>query len=217
MSFRRPYHRRDTIPGPEKQMKLMIADDDARMCLLLRQVLRFVEAEVLVAQDGKEAMALWQAERPQLVVADRVMPGARGTELCRLIRQTPSESYTYVIMLTACETPEEVVEGLEAGADDYVVKPFRPGELTMRVKAGLRVLALEAALGQRITELREALDRVRVLEGLLPICSYCKRIRDDNNQWHSVESYLRSRTDVDFTHGICPSCLARVSDGRLGA
>ena len=56
-----------------------------------------------------------------------------------------------------------------------------------------------------------------MLEGLLPICSYCKRIRDDNNQWHSVESYLRSRTDVDFTHGICPSCLARVSDGRLGA
>jgi sigma-B regulation protein RsbU (phosphoserine phosphatase) len=198
-------------------MKLMIADDDARMCLLLRQVLRFVEAEVLVAQDGKEAMALWQAERPQFVIADRVMPGARGTDLCRLIRETPSEGYTYVIMLTACETPEEVVEGLESGADDYVVKPFRPGELTMRVKAGLRVLALEAALGRRITELREALDRVHVLEGLLPICSYCKRIRDDNNQWHSVESYLRSRADVDFTHGICPNCLARVSEGRLGA
>jgi DNA-binding response OmpR family regulator len=198
-------------------MKLLIADDDPSMRHLLTDVLSFVEAEVLVAHDGDAAARLWLQECPQLVVTDWKMPGADGTALCRLIRETPGTDYTYVIMLTACESSEEIVKGLEAGADDYVVKPFHRDELVMRVKCGLRVLSLEGALSKRVTELQNALARVKVLEGLLPICSYCKKIRDDAGEWQGVEDYLGSHADVDFTHGICPACLARASGGRLGA
>jgi sigma-B regulation protein RsbU (phosphoserine phosphatase) len=200
----------------DTDMKLLIADDDPTIPPLLTHVLAFVEAEVLVARDGDTAAALWLQERPQLVLTDWMMPGADGAALCHLIRQTPGADYTYIIMLTACETPSEIVRGLEAGADDYVTKPFHRAELVMRVKCGLRVLSLEAALSDRIARLENALARVKVLEGLLPICSYCKKIRDDAGEWQGVEHYLGTRTDVDFTHGICPTCLARASGGRLG-
>lgn len=198
-------------------MKLLVADDDPSMRQVVQRTLRGLDVEVLVAADGAEAATLWQQERPQLVITDWMMPGTDGPALCRLIREADAPEYTYIILLTACETPSEIVRGLEAGADDYVTKPFHRDELILRVKAGLRVLSLEAALSARITELQEALERVRVLEGLLPICSYCKQIRDDGGHWHPFEDYIGSHTDVDFTHGICPTCLHRVSGGRLGS
>jgi len=198
-------------------MKLLVADDDPSMCQLVARTVEFVGAEVLLAHDGAQALQLWQQERPRLVITDWMMPGTNGTELCRQIRSAGGSDYTYIIMLTACEATSEIVEGLEAGADDYVTKPFHREELIMRVKAGLRILLLEEALSDHIAGLQEALARVRVLEGLLPICSYCKKIRDDAGEWQGVEHYIGAHTGVDFTHGICPTCLARVSGGRLGA
>lgn len=198
-------------------MKLLVADDDPSLRRLVWHTLQRLEAEVLIACDGDEALRLWQQERPQLVLTDWMMPGVNGTELCRLIREDVDADYTYIIMLTACEAPDAIVRGLQAGADDYVVKPFHREELVLRVKAGLRVLALESALCQRIAELQAALERVRVLEGLLPICSYCKQVRDESGEWHPVEHYIGSRAGVDFTHGVCPTCLHRASGGRLGS
>ncbi|MDB5390675.1 MAG: copR, partial [Planctomycetaceae bacterium] len=94
--------------------------------------------------------------------------------------------------------------------DDYLTKPFNQRELQARLQVGLRTLALQKNLTDRVSELEEALSRVRQLQGLLPICCYCKKIRDDQNYWQQVDVYLSTRTDARFSHGICPQCMEAV-------
>jgi phosphoserine phosphatase RsbU/P len=109
-----------------------------------------------------------------------------------------------------------VVEGLEAGADDYLKKPYRNDELKARLSAGLRVATLERQLADRVAQLEESLSQVRRLHGLLPICSYCKKIRDDKNSWQQIEVYVSEHSEASFSHGICPSCLTTVIERELG-
>jgi response regulator RpfG family c-di-GMP phosphodiesterase len=109
-------------------------------------------------------------------------------------------------MLTSRGSPEDTVEGLEAGADDYICKPFNSAELRARIRNGARLLDLQSKLQDRVLELEEALARVKQLQGLLPICSYCKKIRSDGNYWQQVENYISDHTGATFSHGICPQC-----------
>ena len=108
--------------------------------------------------------------------------------------------------MTAKVRTRDIVTGLEAGADDYIVKPFNREELRARVRVGVRMLELQAILADRVRELEDALVRVKQLQGLLPICSYCKKVRDDRNYWQQVEAYIEGHSDAKFTHGICPEC-----------
>jgi response regulator RpfG family c-di-GMP phosphodiesterase len=113
-------------------------------------------------------------------------------------------------MLTACDSREDLIEGLLAGADDYVAKPFDPRELRARLAVGMRVLGLQQALANRVNELESALAQIKTLQGLLPICSYCKRIRNDKNYWQQIESYVSEHSEAEFSHGICPQCYENI-------
>jgi len=191
-------------------MRLLIAEDDRVSRRLLERTLRRWGYEVTVAVDGLEA---WQhlgtPGLVQLAIVDWMMPGLDGTELCRRVRGMETPVPTYLILLTARSTREDIVTGLEAGADDYIVKPFDESELKARVQVGVRVAQLQLSLADRVRDLEDALSRVKQLQGLLPICSYCKKIRDDGNYWQQVEEYVTDRTDARFTHGICPSCYEK--------
>jgi sigma-B regulation protein RsbU (phosphoserine phosphatase) len=177
-------------------MHILIADDDRVSTLTLGRTLEKWGFVVDVVHDGTAA---WERisgpAPPELVIADWMMPGLEGIELCRRIRTGELNSPVYVILLTSRNTRQDLVAGLEAGADDYLTKPFDSDELRARIHVGQRTLALIA--------------NIKRLTGLLPICCYCKRIRSDEDYWQQVEVYISDHTDARFSHGICPTCMEK--------
>jgi len=197
-------------------MKVLVAEDDPLVLYLLERLLA-VEYEVVTARDGAKAWKiLRQKDGPRLAVLDWQMPGMHGNEICRRARQLP-ETPMYLLLLTATrKSSADVLAGFDAGADDYITKPFDGDELRARVAVGRRVLQLQQSLAERVTELQEAMLSVRKLEGLLPICSWCKRIRNDQNYWEQLEQYLSEHMGATVTHGICPECCAKWrAEGKL--
>jgi sigma-B regulation protein RsbU (phosphoserine phosphatase) len=197
-------------------MKILIAEDDPVSRRVLVATLDKFGYEVVVAANGTEAWAALQsADAPHLAILDWMMPEIEGVELCRRVRATPTATPPYLILLTAKSGKEDVVAGLDAGANDYLTKPFDRAELRARVQVGAHVLELQRNLAERVRELETALSQVKQLQGLLPICSYCKKIRDGENYWQRVDSYLTEHTDVLFSHGICPDCYRTVVQPQL--
>jgi DNA-binding response OmpR family regulator len=193
-------------------MRLVIADDDQVTAEILARTLRRWQYEPLVTSDGAAAWeALRQDPSPTLAILDWMMPGMDGPEICRRVRQEAPLANMYLILVTAREARGDVIAGLDAGADDYIIKPFDTDELRARVAVGVRVLALQERLAERVEELQTALANVKQLRGLLPICSYCKRIRGDDQYWQQVEGYIAEHSDAQFSHGICPACFKTVS------
>jgi len=192
-------------------MRVLIAEDDPISRRLLEATLAKWGYEVIVTADGTQAWeALQRGEAPRLAILDWMMPGMDGVEVCRRVRAAPSPTPPYLILLTAKVRGEDTVAGLESGADDYITKPFDRDELRARVQVGVRMVGLQQALADRVQALQDALARIRVLQGLLPICTYCKKIRDDRNYWQQVDGYISAHSDAQFSHSICPDCYERV-------
>ncbi len=192
-------------------MKILVADDDVLYRSLLSSILTGWGFDVRVAQNGSEALAVLQEkDSPRLAILDWVMPGSDGPEVCRKIRQTSEGKQIYVILVTAKGGKRNIVEGMEAGANDYITKPFDTDELRVRLQAGVRILDLQQRLSERVHELEDALADVKQLRGLLPICAWCRRVRDDKDYWQNIETYLTNHSDAEVTHGICPECTAKV-------
>jgi DNA-binding response OmpR family regulator len=193
-------------------MKILIAEDDPVSRRVLEATLVTWGYDVSATFDGEGAWAVLQSENaPSLAILDVMMPGIDGLELCRRVRQLPTSTPPYLILLTAMGTKENVVRGIEAGANDYLSKPFHRDELKVRVGVGVQMLKVQKNLAERVEQLEQALSQVRQLQGMLPICSYCKKIRNDQNYWQKVEGYISDHTDVEFSHGICPDCHSRVA------
>ncbi len=192
-------------------MRILIADDDDVSRLELEALLVRHGHEVQAVSDGTEAWdALRGEDPPRLAILDWLMDDMDGVDVCRRVRELPGLRSTYLILLTSRGDKEHILAGLEAGANDYVIKPFDRDELLARVRVGEQMVGLHTELSARVGELEVALTKVNQLQGLLPICSYCKCIRDDKNYWHQVEAYVKSHSEAKFSHGICPCCWDKV-------
>jgi phosphoserine phosphatase RsbU/P len=191
-------------------MRILIAEDDATSRLVLVTVLKKWGHEVVVTCDGDQAWEALQAEDvPALAILDRMMPGVDGTELCKRARELDRANPLYVILLTALGRKEDIVEGLEAGANDYVTKPFSNEELQARIHVAQRIIELQSALSERIEDLEDALNHVKMLQGIIPICMHCHRIRDDQESWEKMENYIQNHSEAEFSHALCPECLEK--------
>jgi phosphoserine phosphatase RsbU/P len=178
-------------------MRILAVEDDGVARAVLKQALRRLGHEVLEAGDGEEAWALLQQEPVRVIVSDWMMPVCDGLELCRRVRARTGAEYFYFILLTSRDaTKENRTTAGDAGVDDFLTKPLDVAELWTRLRVAERILAYTT--------------QVRQLEELLPICSYCKKIRDDRNYWQQIEGYISERTGSDFSHSICPDCYTRV-------
>ena len=194
-------------------MKILIADDDPVLRIVLNGTLNESGYEVIETCDGLAAWdALRQVDGPKIAILDWGMPGMDGTEVCRRAREEPRTVGSYLILLTARLGETEVAEVLDAGASDYLTKPFNDRELLARVRVGLRVLEVQDKLNRRVSDLEEALRQVKQLRELLPICGWCKKVRDDKNYWMNLETYFEMNSDINVTTGICPDCSKRVAE-----
>jgi len=212
------------IPSDEPQrltpqagaFRILIAEDDTLSRRMLELALRADCYEIVSTVDGGEAWEVLQKPgAPRLAILDWMMPVIDGVEVCTRARQLFTQDPPYLILLTAKDRTEDVVKGLESGADDYLIKPFEREELLARVRVGLRILRMQESLCERVQELEKALKKVHQLQGLLPICSYCKKVRNDNNYWQQVEAYVAEHSAARFSHGICPTCYETVVKPQL--
>jgi DNA-binding response OmpR family regulator len=188
-------------------MNVLIAEDDASSRLMLKSLLTRWGYNVTIANDGNDAWRiLCEPEHPQLAILDWMMPGIEGPEIVRRLREREPEKTYYAIIITSRTNKDSATSALNSGADDFVGKPFDNDELRARVAVGSRMNALQKALSDHIVELRQTLARVKQLEGIIPICMHCKKIRDDQNSWNQLEEYIIEHSEARFSHGICPHC-----------
>jgi sigma-B regulation protein RsbU (phosphoserine phosphatase) len=190
-------------------MKILIAEDDPTSRQILKITLDNLGYEVVVACDGSEAWRAFQTDdSPRLAILDWMMPGMDGMEVCRKVRESGAPM-VYIILLTAKDRKEDIASALDAGADDYVVKPFEREELLARIRVGERMVALQSGLAERVQELQEALSHIKTLQGILPICMHCHKIRDDHDAWQKLEQYVTEHSGAQFSHGLCPECMEK--------
>jgi CheY-like chemotaxis protein len=188
-------------------MTVLVADDHDVNRKLLRTLLSAGGYDVVEAANGNDALQfLRDARQPIVGLIDWEMPQIEGIEVCRQARTLNPDTPLFLILVTVRDTKQDVVTGLEAGANDYITKPFDKTELLARVKIGSQMVELQQTLTHRVNELKDALISVKQLSGLLPICSYCKKIRDDQNYWQQVEAYVGKHSEAKFSHSICPTC-----------
>jgi DNA-binding response OmpR family regulator len=188
-------------------MRILVAEDEPVSQFALVRTLEQWGHTVESASDGLEAcLRLTAPDPPPLGILDWMMPGLDGVEVCQRVRAARLRVDPYLIMLTTRNSRQDLVEGLRAGADDYMTKPFDRVELQARLQVGIRVVNLHLALADRIRELEESRAREHDLRTLMPICSYCKKIRDERTDWMMIDRYL-SEHGYEFTHAVCPDCI----------
>lgn len=199
---------------PVNEIKVLVVEDDPFFQRVLVKRLLAENYQVFAAADGREGMKAIVSFEPDLVISDWMMPEVDGLELCQSVKTGLREAAPYFILLTAKGEISNKLLALDTGADDYLVKPCDQGELMARVRAGLRIVLLTQELRGTVQELDAANAELqgaraeveRLSQEMLPICSFCRKVRDADGHWHSLEEYVAQRTQADFTHGICPGC-----------
>jgi phosphoserine phosphatase RsbU/P len=174
------------------QVHILLAEDDPVTRAQLAAVLSAAGREVTVVADGTEAWEMLLSLKFPVVISDWIMPGIEGPELCRRLRARRARDYTYFILITATGGKHRYQEAMDAGVDDFITKPVNLDELKARLAVAERILGLR--------------HEVSLLQGLLPICAYCKRIRGEGESWEPIERYVEERSQAQFSHGVCPEC-----------
>jgi DNA-binding response OmpR family regulator len=199
----------------DTQIKILIVDDEPINIKVLSSALKS-EYDVITAQNGYEAISLLKEHLPDLILLDVMMPDLNGFDVCKIIKADAAFTDIPVIFLTALDTHEGELQGLEIGGIDYLTKPVNFDLLKVRVRNHIElkqrndlVKTQRDLLEQQKNELEEALLRIKKLEGIIPICMHCKSIRSTDTSWHHLETYISEHTDALFSHGICPVCLAK--------
>ena len=190
----------------EKALVLII-DDVALNHEIVRDILKEADFRVVGAFNREEAFAHIIKEQPDLILLDIIMPGIDGHEICIQLKESIETKDIPIIFLTAKTEDDDIIWGFQLGAVDYIKKPFNPQELMARVATHVELKRSKDNQKKLIQELEAAVQRVKQLSGLLPICSHCKNVRDDHGYWSKVEEYLLTHTHIEVTHSLCPNCV----------
>lgn len=191
-------------------MKILIAEDEYTTRLMVQVCLENWGYSIESVEDGKKAWDIInQKNPPQIAVLDWEMPGISGIDLCRKIKSLDRSSPIHVILLTARDSKNDISQGFEAGADDYITKPFNDDELGARIRVAERIVTIQSSLNSSLEELREALDMVQSFEEPVAVCSSCQKIGAFDGSWRTPEKLLEYPVDPRFIQLDCPSCKAK--------
>ena len=196
---------------------ILIVDDISQNIQVLGSILPRESFDISYATDGRQALEMVASESYDLILLDIMMPGMDGFEVCRRIQQMPDKKEIPIIFLTARSQKQDIVQGLDTGAVDYVTKPFNASELRARVKTHLQLKKARERIKEQNNhletlnrELKDALEKIKTLEGIIPICCVCKNIRNDKGYWEQIEAYMAQHSNAQFSHGICPDCCEKL-------
>ncbi|MDM8544156.1 response regulator [Desulfococcaceae bacterium HSG7] len=196
---------------------ILVVDDDPPSIGVIVTYLKDRGFQVVISQDGESGLKRAVYVRPDLILLDVTMPGIDGFETCRRLKTNENTKNIPVIFITALSDTVNKLNGFEAGGADYITKPFQKEEVLARVETNLSLRILQktledknARLEEKNTQLEKALADVKTLSGLLPICSNCKKIRDDKGYWNQIEVYIQEHSDAFFSHGLCKPCVEKL-------
>jgi len=199
----------------DKKGKILVVDDEPLNIQLISFSLKG-EYTILTALNGHDAISKLKEHSPDLILLDVMMPDISGFDVCKIIKTNPSFVDIPVIFLTAMESHEGALQGLDLGAIDYLTKPVDLELLKLRVR---NLVALKERsdlvkeqrdlLARQKEDLEAALARVKQLEGVIPICMYCKKIKDDKQSWQQLERYISEHSEAMFSHSACPECFEK--------
>lgn len=190
----------------EIQGSVLVVDDTPDNLRVLNAILTQAGYEPRLLPSGKMALESLQIEQPDIILLDICMPEMDGFEVCEEIKKNPELCDIPVIFISALSDTEDKVKAFRRGGVDYITKPFKEEEVLARIHTHIHLFRVQKELVQKNIELQEALDTVKTLKGLLPICSNCKKIRDDDGYWNQIESYIGEHSEAEFSHSICPDC-----------
>lgn len=208
-------------------MAILIVDDSPDQHQLLRSILtKAGHADIIAVDSAQSAFSALplddgtSAASIDLILMDVLMPDLDGIAACRLIKQQDHLRDIPIIMVTGKSDLDNFAKAFSAGAMDYISKPVNHIELLARVASALTLKHEMDCRKARETELRHsnealqrALNEVKVLRGLIPICASCKNIRNDDGLWQHLEEYLSEHSEAQFSHGLCQSCIKKLYPG----
>jgi PleD family two-component response regulator len=189
---------------------ILIVDDTPENLTLLRSMLTEKGYRVLAAINGELALKAVRTNLPDLILLDIRMPGMDGYEVCKQLKSEEKTRKIPVIFISALNEVDDKVKALSLGGVDYITKPFQAEEVLARIKTHLALRSLQKSLEDKNAQLQKALDEIKILQGIIPICTNCKKVRDDENFWNNVEGYLKKRLDIELSHSVCPDCSKKL-------
>lgn len=196
----------DVFSSNEK-IRVLVAEDEVLVSMMVTGMLREMGFQVAgEARNGEEVTRLNHELRPDVILMDIRMPGMDGLEAARRIQQ---EAPAPVVILTSHDEKDLLVQAGEAGVGAYLIKPPDQREMERGILIAMARFQDLQELRRLNRELRAAVDNIKTLKGLLPICSHCKKVRDDEGYWEEVDEYVRRNTDAEFSHGLCPECYEK--------
>jgi sigma-B regulation protein RsbU (phosphoserine phosphatase) len=192
-------------------VRVLIAEDEFTTRMMVQVCLEDWGYKVESVTDGKEA---WEILRrpaaPHIAILDWEMPGMDGVEVCRRAKELDIENPPYVILLTGRDSEQDIVLGFDAGADDYMTKPFNDNELRARVRVAERLVRTQNSLAQSVAELKDALNQLEKLEGAIEICGSCQNVLNPYDlEWHTFEDVMNNGADPRFIVTTCTSCCKK--------
>ncbi len=177
-------------------MRILAVEDDPVAQLVLESALKSLGHEVVLAADGEAAWSAMSDPTLRVVVSDWRLPQLDGLALCRRIRERRLDYVCFILLTQRQATGENLDEAFAAGVDEFLTKPVDVADLRLRLHVVARILDFTSEL--------------RRMESFLPICGYCKKVRDDKKYWQQLEAYLAARAGTRFSHGICPECYDEI-------